>query len=84
MRFIHLFFTLISLLSYGWVAASPIPQGSNFFVPGTLIGTRPGIAAFNSAQASSDAQRASIAQIEQSSWARQNPNAAFGGDVGTW
>ena len=84
MRFIHLCFTLVSLLSYGWVTASPIPQGSNFFVPGTLIGARPVLVGFNSAQASSDAQRASIAQIEQSSWARQNPNAAFGGNAGTW
>jgi len=79
MRFIHLCFTLVSLLSYGWVTA-----GSNFFVPGTLIGTRPGIAAFNGAQTSSYAQQGIIAQIEQSSWARQNPNAAFGGNAGTW
>ncbi len=81
MRFIQLCLTLVSL---GWVSAPPIPQGSNFFVPGTFIGARPAIVGFNGAQASSDAQRASIAQIEQSSWARQNPNAAFGGNEGTW
>jgi hypothetical protein len=79
MRFIHLCFTLVSLLSYGWVTA-----GSNFFVPGAIIGTRPGFAAFDGAQASSYSQQGIIAQIEQSSWARQNPNAAFGGNAGTW
>ena len=84
MSSIQLCFTLVSLLSYGWVTASPIPQGSNFVGAGSFISSRPIIVGLNSAQASSDAQRASIAQIEQSRWAFQNPNAVFGGNEGTW
>ena len=62
----------------------PAPQGSSFTGLGGIVGLRAGTQSWNSAAGSANAQQAAISQVQQSQWGFANPNAAFGGNAGTW
>ena len=83
-------FTSIFITSAIFAAPIPLPQGPGFGQlggaggAGGIIGARAVTNTFNGAQSSYAAQQAALNQISQSAWAFQNPNAAFGGNSGTW